>query len=61
MASMPFAIDGRERLTMQNESQKVVAQTSSAARELFRHARIYLGMNCVLVSPGLSIVTTALF
>jgi len=44
MASMPFAIDGRERLTLQNESQEVVAQTSSAARELFRHARIYLGM-----------------
>jgi hypothetical protein len=49
------AINGRVVSALQNETREVVAQTSSAARELFRHARFHVRIDCVLALPALSI------
>jgi hypothetical protein len=40
---------------------EVVTQTSSAARELFRNARIHVPDDCVLASPALSMQSQHLF
>lgn len=49
------------RITLQNETLEVATQTSSAARELFRNARIYVPFDCVLASPVLSMRCRHLF
>src|ERR1700716_1428046 len=48
-------------LTLQNETSEVVTQTSSAAQELFRNARIHVRSYCVLASPTLSMRRRHLF
>jgi hypothetical protein len=54
------AINGRVDQGAERKSE-VVAQTSSAAQELFRHARIHVPSDCVLASPALSMQSQHLF
>src|SRR6202040_3166763 len=55
------AINGRAGPALQNETGVVIAQASSAARELFRHARIHVRLRLCLSAASLVNETPAPF